>query len=106
MVSSVSRCSLTSRAASRMAWLSWFTSSMVVVAGREATLGSRAMLRAEADEVVCLYEPDPFLAVGLYYQDFVPTGDAEIQRMLADARERVHAPPAAGAATSPDKASG
>jgi len=65
-----------------------------------------AMLRAEADEVVCLYEPDPFLAVGLYYQDFVPTGDAEIQRMLAEARERVHAPPAAGAATSPDKASG
>jgi putative phosphoribosyl transferase len=38
------------------------------------------MLRAEADEVACLYEPDPFLAVGLYYQDFVPTGDAEIQR--------------------------
>jgi len=65
-----------------------------------------AMLRAEADEVVCLYEPDPFLAVGLYYQDFMPTGDAEIQRMLAEARERVHAPPAAGAATSPDKASG
>jgi putative phosphoribosyl transferase len=45
-----------------------------------------ARMRAEADEVVCLYEPDPFLAVGLYYQDFAPPRDAEIQRMLAEAR--------------------
>jgi predicted phosphoribosyltransferase len=64
-----------------------------------------AMLRAEADEVVCLYEPEPFLAVGLYYQDFAPTEDAEIERMLAEAREQVHAPPALGASTAPDTAS-
>lgn len=43
-----------------------------------------ADLRHEADEVVCLYELDPFWAVGLYYQHFEPTGDAEAVRVLQD----------------------
>jgi predicted phosphoribosyltransferase len=63
------------------------------------------MLRAEADEVVCLYEPEPFLAVGLYYQDFAPTEDAEIERMLAEAREQVRASPGPRASTAPATAS-
>lgn len=55
-----------------------------------------AVLRAEADELVCLYEPEPFLAVGCYYQDFEPTDDTEVQRVLAEARQQVHGAPAAG----------
>jgi putative phosphoribosyl transferase len=51
-----------------------------------------AALRTEADEVVSLCEPEPFLAVGLYYQDFEPTDDDEVQRLLEDARARVRAP--------------
>jgi len=39
-------------------------------------------LRGEADELVCLAEPDPFYAVGLYYEDFAQVGDAEVLRLL------------------------
>jgi putative phosphoribosyl transferase len=43
-----------------------------------------ADLRREADEVVCLYELDPFWAVGLYYQHFEPTEDVDVTRILQD----------------------
>ncbi len=45
-------------------------------------------LRAEADAVVCLYQPDPFYAVGLYYRLFAQTEDAEVQRLLQEAYAR------------------
>lgn len=41
-----------------------------------------AALRREADEVIALHEPDPFLAVGLHYQDFRPTEDQEVKALL------------------------
>jgi putative phosphoribosyl transferase len=41
-----------------------------------------AALRAEADEVIALLEPEPFLAVGLYYEDFRPTEEREIELLL------------------------
>lgn len=40
-------------------------------------------LAAEADEVVCLRSPEPFVAVGLWYHDFTPTSDHEVRAMLA-----------------------
>jgi putative phosphoribosyl transferase len=43
-----------------------------------------AALRAEADEVIALYEPEPFLAVGLHYRDFTPSDDQEIEQLLQD----------------------
>jgi putative phosphoribosyl transferase len=48
-------------------------------------VGSRqacAALRAEVDELVCLYEPDVFGAVGAFYWDFRQTEDAEVERLL------------------------
>src|SRR6266545_1207138 len=39
-------------------------------------------LAVEADEVVCPWKPEPFGAVGLYYQNFVQTSDAEVQEVL------------------------
>ena len=39
-------------------------------------------LRAEADEVVCLLEPELLWAVGLWYRDFAPVHDAEVIGML------------------------
>jgi putative phosphoribosyl transferase len=36
----------------------------------------------DADDVVCLFGPDPMLAVGLWYEHFQPTSDAEIARLL------------------------
>lgn len=39
-------------------------------------------LRSQADEVVCLETPEPFIAVGLHYQDFRQTTDEEVIDLL------------------------
>jgi putative phosphoribosyl transferase len=41
-------------------------------------------LRSEVDEVVCLYEPSYFGAVGSYYRDFRQTEDREVQELLEE----------------------
>lgn len=41
-------------------------------------------LRAEADEVVCVEMPADLWAVGLWYEDFSPTSDAEVTALLAE----------------------
>jgi putative phosphoribosyl transferase len=46
------------------------------------------MLRAVADEVVCLECPEDFLAVGAWYRDFSQTSDAEVVACLRPAEER------------------
>lgn len=40
------------------------------------------MLRAEADEVVCADTPEPFVAVGRWYEDFSETTDDEVRDLL------------------------
>jgi predicted phosphoribosyltransferase len=40
----------------------------------------------EADEVICDFTPEPFNAVGLWYEDFSQTSDEEVQRLLEEAR--------------------
>ena len=40
-------------------------------------------LKAEVDEVVCAITPDPFLAVGHWYEDFSQTTDEEVRDLLA-----------------------
>lgn len=40
-------------------------------------------LAREVDELVCPVRPEPFRAVGLWYEDFSPTTDAEVQDCLA-----------------------
>jgi putative phosphoribosyl transferase len=42
-----------------------------------------AGLRGEADEVICDRMPTPFYAVGLWYDDFTQTTDAEVRELLA-----------------------
>ena len=39
-----------------------------------------------ADEIVCLATPEPFMAVGIWYEDFEQISDEEVQRMLKEAR--------------------
>lgn len=43
-------------------------------------------LAVDADEVVCPWRPEPFYAVGFWYQRFTPTEDDEVLRIL-DAAE-------------------
>ena len=45
-------------------------------------------LATVADEVVCAEIPEPFYAVGLWYEDFEPTSDAEVCDLLAQAAHR------------------
>lgn len=45
-------------------------------------------LRRVADDVVCLECPQDFQAVGLWYQNFSPTSDAEVLECLRAARSR------------------
>ena len=55
---------------------------------RHAAMTSRAAretceeLRREAEEVVCLSTPKPFMAVGVWYVNFGQTTDAEVCRLL------------------------
>jgi putative phosphoribosyl transferase len=44
-------------------------------------------LREEADEVICLLKPELMWAVGLWYEHFEPTSDAEIAKLLAGAAD-------------------
>jgi len=46
-----------------------------------------ADFRAEADEVVCARTPEPFYAVGLWYNDFSQTTDEEVHELLERAAE-------------------
>jgi putative phosphoribosyl transferase len=36
------------------------------------------------DEVVCAITPDPFWGVGLWYENFEQTTDAEVRRLLLE----------------------
>jgi predicted phosphoribosyltransferase len=41
----------------------------------------------EADEAVCAQTPEPFLAVGMWYEDFTQTTDEEVRELLELATE-------------------
>jgi putative phosphoribosyl transferase len=41
----------------------------------------------EVDEIVCAVTPEPFYAVGLWYEDFSPTTDDEVRELLQRSAE-------------------
>jgi predicted phosphoribosyltransferase len=40
-------------------------------------------LRSEVDDIICIITPEPFHAVGLWYEDFSQTTDEEVRDLLA-----------------------
>jgi putative phosphoribosyl transferase len=64
----------------------------MVVAVPAATRDSCGELRLHVDEVVCAEAPEPFLGVGLWYEDFAQTTDDEVQD-LARAGAGAHKSP-------------
>ncbi|MHB8155803.1 MAG: phosphoribosyltransferase [Desulfocucumaceae bacterium] len=44
--------------------------------------GTLGLFRQEADEVVCPVSPDPFYAVGQFYDDFEQTSDGEVLAII------------------------
>jgi predicted phosphoribosyltransferase len=66
----------------------------IVVAVPTAAPSTCDAFRREADECVCDITPDPFHAVGVWYEDFAQTTDEEVRDLLA--RSAVPAAAAAG----------
>ena len=54
----------------------------VIVAVPVGAASTCADLATEADDVICVRTPDPFVAVGLWYRDFTPTTDHEVRALL------------------------
>jgi predicted phosphoribosyltransferase len=59
--------------------------SRIVVAVPVGVRETCERLRRFADEVVCLIAPEPFQAVGLWYEEFTQTTDDEAKRLLTPA---------------------
>ncbi|HEX8695912.1 MAG TPA: phosphoribosyltransferase [Longimicrobium sp.] len=57
----------------------------VVIAVPVAAAETCEEFRGEVDEIVCDLTPDPFYAVGLWYEDFSQTTDDEVRELLAAA---------------------
>ena len=55
-----------------------------------------AVLRKEADEVICLATPSPFFAIGNFYPDFGQTSDDEVRELLGRAWDSAAIAPGAG----------
>ena len=50
-----------------------------------------AAFRGEADQVICAAMPEPFQAVGYWYEDFSQTTDEDVRALLGASRDRHHA---------------
>jgi len=55
----------------------------IVVAVPTASPDTCEEMKAKADDVICAITPEPFHAVGLWYQDFSQTTDEEVRALLA-----------------------
>src|SRR5260370_1110276 len=64
----------------------------IVVAVPVAAASTCDEFRSEVDEIVCAAAPEPFYAVGMWYDDFSQTSDEEVHDLLERAR---HPQPAA-----------
>ena len=60
----------------------------IVVAVPVASPETCAEFRDEVDEIVCAYTPEPFYAVGFWYEDFSQTSDEEVRELLEQAAEQ------------------
>jgi putative phosphoribosyl transferase len=64
----------------------------IVVAVPIAAPSTCAEFEDKVDQVVCAQNPDPFYAVGLWYDDFTQTTDDEVRDLLLDARRWAASP--------------
>ena len=69
----------------------------VIVAVPVAAASTCEAFRRSGIETLCAFTPEPFQAVGLWYEDFSPTTDAEVRDLLTRAEKRMLAPSRRGA---------
>jgi putative phosphoribosyl transferase len=55
----------------------------IVVAVPTAAPETCDAFRSEVDEIICAIAPEPFYAVGLWYEEFPQTRDEEVRDLLA-----------------------
>ena len=82
--------------ATMIAALRWVRSrgaSMVIAAAPVAPPSTLAELRHEADRVICPHAPEPFYAIGAFYESFGQVSDEEVKEILREYWKR----PAEGA---------
>jgi putative phosphoribosyl transferase len=60
----------------------------IVVAVPIAAAETCQEFRQEVEDVVCAVTPEPFMAVGAWYEDFSQTTDAEVRQLLDEAPAR------------------
>jgi predicted phosphoribosyltransferase len=61
----------------------------IVVAVPVAAEETCDAFRGEVDDVICAITPQPFHAVGIWYEDFSQTSDQEVRELLARAAEEL-----------------
>jgi putative phosphoribosyl transferase len=61
------------------------TPARIIAAVPVAPAETCARLEREADGAVCLLTPEPFYAIGAWYQDFAQTSDDEVVALLEEA---------------------
>ena len=60
----------------------------IVVAVPVGTTSACRKIRQEADDLVCLYTPEPFFGVGRWYDNFIQTADEEVLALLGQETTR------------------
>ena len=72
----------------------------IVVAVPTAAAETCDALKAEVDEIICAVTPEPFYAVGFWYENFTQTSDEEVRELLARSMEANRRAPADRAESS------
>lgn len=65
----------------------------IVVAVPVASRETCEKLKTEVDEVVCAETPEPFYAVGLWYENFPQLSDGDVRKLLDHAGQQYTCPP-------------
>jgi putative phosphoribosyl transferase len=65
--------------------------STIVVAVPVGSSDAIAILREEADSVLCAMVPERLMGVGMWYRNFEPVSDEQVVSLLAEAAEEAHA---------------
>ncbi|CAN5223508.1 phosphoribosyltransferase [soil metagenome] len=60
----------------------------LIIATPVAAAEARTKLQAEVNELICLSTPEPFHTVGMWYENFQRTSDAEVRELLEKAWRR------------------
>ncbi len=60
----------------------------IIIAAPVAAPATCSELETEADGVICAVTPEPFLAIGQWYQEFRQTSDEEVRRLLEQSAEQ------------------